>query len=77
MLEPLVSRLVLTGHGHATALLRSADTRTAHRLVSLPGSGRAVIEVYDASARLVSRSTSPARVVRVAVAPGGFTVVTR
>jgi hypothetical protein len=77
MLEPLVSRLVLTGHGHATALLRSADTGTAHRLVSLPGPGRAVIEVYDASARLVSRSTSPARVVRVAVAPGGFTVVTR
>ncbi len=77
MLEPLVSRLVLSGDGHATALLRSADGKVAHTVVRLPGRGRAVVEVYDASARLLSRSTSPARTLQVAVAPGGFTIVMR
>ncbi|HET9998094.1 MAG TPA: hypothetical protein VFQ17_11300 [Nocardioides sp.] len=77
MLEPLVSRLVLSGDGRATALLRSADTKVAHTVVRLPGRGRAVVEVYDASARLLSRKTSPARTVPVTVAPGGFTIVMR
>ena len=48
MLEPLVSRFVLSGDGHATALLRSADSKIAHAVVRLPGRGRAVVEVYDA-----------------------------
>ncbi len=77
MLEPLVSRFVLAGDGHSTALLRSADSRLAHAVVRLPGRGRAVVEVYDGSARLLSRSTSPALTLRVPVAPGGFTIVTR
>ena len=77
MLEPLVSRLVLSGDDHATALLRSADSKVAHAVVRLPGRGRAVVEVYDASARLLSRSTSPARTLHVVVAPGGFTIVMR
>jgi hypothetical protein len=77
MLEPLVSRFVLAGDAHATALLRSADSKVAQAVVRLPGRGRAVVEAYDASARLLSRSTSPARTVHVTVAPGGFTIVTR
>ena len=77
MLEPLVSRFVLAGDGHATALLRSADSKVAHAVVRLPGRGRAVIEVYDGAARLLSRSTSVARTVHVTLAPGGFTIVTR
>jgi hypothetical protein len=77
MLEPLVSRLALSGDGHSTTLLRSADSRTTRAVVRLPGHGRAVVEAYDASARLLSRSTSPARTLHVAVAPGGFTVVMR
>ena len=40
MLEPLVSRLVLSGDDHATALLRSADSKVAHAVVRLPGRGR-------------------------------------
>jgi hypothetical protein len=36
-----------------------------------------VVEVYDGSARLLSRSTSTASAVRVTVVPGGFTIVTR
>ena len=77
MLEPLVSRYILAGDGHSTALLRSADSKVAHTVVRLPGSGRAVIEVYDGAARLLSRSTSVARTVHVTVAPGGFTIVMR
>ncbi len=77
MLEPLVSRLVLAGDGHATALLRSAATSVMHPVVRVPGHGRAVVEVYDGSARLLSRSTSTATAVRVTVVPGGFTIVTR
>ena len=77
MLEPLVSRYILAGDGHSTALLRSADSKVAHTVVRLPGSGRAVIEVYDGAARLLSRSSSVARTVHVTVAPGGFTIVMR
>jgi hypothetical protein len=77
MLEPLVSRYVLGGDGHGSALLRSASTRTEHATVRVPGEGRAVVEQYDSSARLLHRSTSPARDVRVSVAPGGFTLVRR
>ncbi len=77
MLEPLVSRLVLSGDGHATALLRSADRQVSHTVVRLPGRGRAVVEVYDDAARLLSRSTSAGRTMRVTVAPGGFTIVMR
>ena len=77
MLEPLVSRFILSGDGHSTALLRSADRKIAHTVVRLPGRGAAVIEVYDGTARLLSRSTTAARTVPVTVAPGGFTIVMR
>lgn len=77
MLEPLVSRFVLTGAGHSTALLRSADSRVAHTVVRSPGGSPAVVEVYDSSARLLSRSRTPATTVHVTVAPGGFTIVVR
>lgn len=77
MLEPLVSRYILAGDGHSMALLRSADSKIAHSVVRLPGSGRAVVEVYDGAARLLSRWTTPARTVQVTVAPGGFTIVMR
>ncbi|MDQ1624580.1 MAG: hypothetical protein QOJ49_78, partial [Actinomycetota bacterium] len=77
ILEPLVSRYVLSGGGAATALLRSASNGVSHTAVSVPGTGRAVIEVYDGSGRLLSSATSPARTVPVTVAPGGFTIVRR
>jgi hypothetical protein len=77
MLEPLISRFVLAGNGHSTALLRSADSKAAQAVVRLLGHGRAVIEVYDGAARLLSRSTSPATTLHVTVAPGGFTIVMR
>jgi len=77
MLEPLVSRFVLAGDGHATALLRSAAAKVAHPVVRLRGKGRATIEVYDGTAQLLSRSTTRAQAIRTTVVPGGFTIVTR
>jgi hypothetical protein len=79
MVEPLVSRLVLGGDGHGTALLRSAAGRDRRTTVDVPGSGPATVEVYDGRGRLVRSSTSRAAGddVRVTVAAGGFTVVRR
>lgn len=77
MLEPLVSRYVLAGDSRATALLRSASSRVERTVVRLAGDGPAVVEVFDGSARLLSRSTTRARTVAVTVTPGGFTVVRR
>jgi len=56
MLEPRVSRFVLSGDGRATALLRSAGTEVQHTQVRVPGDGRATVEVYDGAARLLNRS---------------------
>ncbi len=78
MVEPLVSRLVLAGDGHGTALLRSAARRDRRATVTVPGSGPATVEVYDGRGTLVSRSTSrAARSVPVRVLAGGFTLVNR
>lgn len=77
MLEPMVSRFVLGGGGHGSALLRSASTRVVHATVRVPGDGAAVVEEYDGSARLLHRSTSRGQDVPVTVAPGGFTLVRR
>ena len=75
--QPLVTRLVLGGEKHGTALLRSAATRTLRQSVSVPGSGRAHIWSYDGRGRLIKHRTSTASSVRAILAPGGFTVVRR
>jgi hypothetical protein len=78
MVEPLVSRLVLGGDGHGTALLRSAATTDQQTQVSVPGSGPARVEVYDGRGRLVRASTSKASGhVPISVVAGGFTIVRR
>ena len=78
MVEPLVSRLVLGGDGHGTALLRSAATTDQQTKVSVPGSGPARVEVYDGRGRLVRASTSKASgEIPVSVVAGGFTIVRR
>ena len=78
MVEPLVSRLVLGGDGHGTALLRSAATTERSTTVAVPGSGAATVEVYDGAGRLV-RTTQRrgAGAVPVTVVAGGFTIVRR
>ena len=80
MVEPAVSRLVLDQGAHGTALLRtSADTtgRTARTTVTVPGTGRATVTTYDGKGRRLSRTSTPARTVAVAVPPGGFATVRR
>jgi len=77
VLQPLVSRLVLGGHRHGTALLRSAGRSVLHRQVAVPGTGRAEVWSYDGRGRLWRHRTSTASVVPVPVAPGGVTIVRR
>ncbi len=77
MLQPLVSRLVLGGSGHGTALLRSAASTTMRQRVTVPGTGKAHIWSYDGRGRLLRHRTSTATTVPVTVAPGGFTLVRR
>jgi hypothetical protein len=77
MLEPLVSRLVLRGEGGTTAVLRSAAHAPQTASVALPGTGPAIVEVYDARGVLRSRTKTTDVTVRVTVLPGGFTTVQR
>ncbi len=77
MVLPLVSRLVLGGAGHGTALLRSAARSAEPASVSVPGRGRADVWSYDGRGRLLRHSTSTASDVRVRVAAGGVTLVRR
>ncbi len=77
MLEPLVSRLVLQGDGHSTALLRSASDSTERARVRLPGSRPALVRAYDGRGRLVQTRSSRATTVSVAVPAGGFVLVRR
>ncbi len=79
-LEPVVSRYVLGKGKHGTALLRSADTSTDRRAVTVPGHGQLVVEVYDGRGRLVKRThpgTAGTQTLTVRVLAGGFTFVRR
>jgi hypothetical protein len=77
MLEPLVSRLVLAGDGHGTALLRSASTTAEKARVRVAGTGIAWVRTYDGGGLPVGVSTSTARTVTVTVPAGGFALVRR
>ena len=78
MVEPLVSRLVLAGSNHGTALLRSAATTEQQATVSVVGKAPAKVEVYDGRGRRVGRSLVKAPgAVQVRVVAGGFTIVRR
>ena len=77
MLEPLVSRLVLAGDGHGTALLRSASTTSERTQVRVAGAGLARVQTFDGRGRPVASSVTPARTVTVTVPAGGFALVRR
>ena len=77
MVQPLVSRMVLGGDGHGTALLRSSARSTTRTTVAVPGSGKAHVWSYDGRGRLLSRTSSSTAVVPVDVAAGGVTLVRR
>ena len=77
MIEPLVSRYVLGGGEHGTAVLRSASGSTERTIVALPGVGQARFYAYDGTGRLVSEGSSRSSAVPVIVRAGGFTIVRR
>ena len=77
MIEPLVSRYVLGGDGHGTAVLRSASLETEHANLVVPGSGQARVYAYDGTGRLVGERSSSARMLPVVIPAGGFTIVRR
>ena len=77
MLEPLVSRLVLGGDGHGTALLRSASDRAERTQVRVPGDGPARVSAYDGRGRRVDTERTDAATVTVRVPAGGFVLVRR
>ena len=78
MVEPLVSRLVLGGDGHGTALLRSAATTDQQTKVvgagQRPGPGRGLRRPGPAGAGLDQQGV---RRRPVTVVAGGFTIVRR
>ncbi len=77
MVQPLVSRMVLGGDGHGTALLRSSATSLTRTTVAVPGRGTARVWSYDGRGRLLAHTKSAAAVVPVTVAAGGVTLVRR
>ncbi len=77
MIEPLVSRLVLRGDGHGTALLRSASSKAERAQVRVAGTGLARVHAYDGRGVLVASSLSKATTVSVTVPAGGFVLVRR
>ena len=77
MVQPLVSRLVLGGDGHGTALLRSAATSTSRTTVAVPGTGTAQVWSYDGTGSPARPHHQHASGVPVTVAPGGVTLVRR
>jgi hypothetical protein len=77
MVQPLVTRVVLGGHRHGTAVLRSAATSPQRVRVRVPGAGQARVWSYDGHGVLQSRKRVAARRVPVTVVPGGFSLVRR
>jgi hypothetical protein len=77
MLEPVVSRLVLGGDQHGTALLSNASDQPQKARVTLDGVGSARIESYDGSGHLVAVGSSSASTLSVTVPARGFTFVRR
>jgi hypothetical protein len=77
MLEPLVSRYVIAGGGHSTAMLRSAARTPRTVTVTVAGTGPTVTETYDAAGVRRTRRVTSGATVAALVLPGGFTVVRR
>jgi hypothetical protein len=77
MIEPFVSRYVLGGGGHGSALLRGASRITENTTVASPAKGAAVIDAHNGSGHLAGKEASNATTVPVAVRAEGFTIVRR
>jgi hypothetical protein len=77
LVMPEVATLLADGGGHVTALLTSKSRTTEQRTVAIGGSGTATVRSYDRSGFLIGRQVNEGSNVRIAVAAGGFSIVTR
>ena len=77
LVQPAVERLVLSGESGGTALLRSFASGSVGAGAALPGSGTAVVEVYNRLGRLVSSTTTTDPVIEVIIPAGGFAIASR
>jgi hypothetical protein len=77
LVMPVVATLSASGDGHGTAVLTSKSTRTQVRPVAVSGNGRATVRSYDRNGRMLATWSSRDATVPAAVAPGGFTLITR
>ena len=77
LVMPEVATLAAAGAGHSTALLSSKSSSTEIRMVALTGNGCAGVGVYDRDGRTQSSYRACEGSVRVVIAPGGFSIVTR
>ncbi len=77
ILEPVVSRYVIAGNNHTTALLRSAARKPETVTLPVPGAGPATVESYDGTGVRRSHTSSTGSSVRALVLPGGFTLIRR
>jgi hypothetical protein len=69
--------LAQPGSPHATALVRSFAQSSRWVAIPVPGEGRAVVDVYDHTGRLLTRYAVSISTVPVVVPPGGFAIVRR
>ncbi|WP_111604607.1 hypothetical protein [Streptomyces sp. Amel2xB2] len=78
LVRPAVARLVVASPYGGLALLHNGDGRERPATVTVPGSGRTTVELYDVHARPAGRrATATGREVHVAVPAHGFAVLRR
>ncbi len=77
LFTPVISRLTVTGAGHASVVLSSRATSGRKESVAVPGSGLATVAAYDRHGKLRSERRTRASTVQAPVWPGGFTIVRR
>ena len=77
LVMPEVATLAAHGNGHAVTLLTSKASALRRPTVSTGGSGGASWTAYDRDGAPVSQGTATGASIRVDLAPGGFTLLTR
>lgn len=77
MLQPEVTRAVLSGSAHPIALVRNAAGDVRRTAVALPGRGEAEVARYDGHGRLLGTTAALGKTINVAVPARGFVVVSR
>ena len=77
LVMPEVATLITDGGDQSLALLTSKSKTTERRIVTLAGTGPAVVTGYDRNGRQLDQRRGTAATLSVTVAAGGFTIVIR